>query len=101
MGEGERMQGYQSTKKVHVCIFFWEVVDVDNSQLMNAEQSTEPIDFIWLKHQTMLYLKYVLERCLASVIHVVVMNGKTVNPQNGLMVGFMYHSPSVHVSDWN
>ena len=33
MGEGEIMQEDQSTRKAHVRIFFWEVVDVDRSQL--------------------------------------------------------------------
>ena len=33
MGEGARMQEDQSTRKAHVHRFFWEVVDVDRSQL--------------------------------------------------------------------
>ena len=33
VGEGARMQEDQSTRKSHVCRFFWEVVDVDRSQL--------------------------------------------------------------------
>ena len=61
----------------------------------------ELVDFFQLKHQTMLYLKYGLEISLASALHAVVMNGKTMNLQNGLIVGFVYHSPSVHVSGWN
>ena len=68
---------------------------------MNAKQSKELVNFIQSEHQTMLYLKYGLESYLVSTLHAVLMNGKTMNPQNGLMVGFVYHSPSVHVSGWN
>ena len=68
---------------------------------MNEEQSRELIDFTWLKHHKMLYLKYGLEISLAFVLHAIVMNGKTMNLQNGLMVGFVYHSPLVNVLGWN
>ena len=67
---------------------------------MNAKQSKELVEFTQSKHETMLYLKYGLENYLVSALHAVLMNGKTVNLQNGLMVGLMYHSPLVHVSIW-
>ena len=37
MGEGERMQEDQSTRKSHVRGSFWEVVDVDRSQLYECK----------------------------------------------------------------
>ena len=77
---------------------WWMSIDLN---YMNAKRSKELIDFIQSKHQTMLYLKYGLESYLVSALHAVLMNGKTMNPHNGLMVGFVYHSSLVHVSGWN
>jgi hypothetical protein len=37
MGEGARMQEDQSTRKAHVPRFFWEVVDVNRSQLYECK----------------------------------------------------------------
>ena len=77
---------------------WWMLIDLS---YMNEKQSKELIDFIQSEHRTMLYFKYGLESYLVSTLHAVLMNGKTMNLQNGLMVGFVYHSLSVHVSGCN
>lgn len=68
---------------------------------MNTKQSRALVDFIQLKNKAMLYFKYGPERSLTYMIYVVVMNGKILNPLNGLVVGIMYHYPLVNVSVWN
>lgn len=101
MGEGARMrEDHQLGKHMYVYFFgrWWMLID---HIYMNVEQSRALVDFVWLKYQTMLYFKYGPKISLAFVLHVVVMNGKTVNPQNGLVDGIVYHSPLVNVSDRN
>ena len=73
---------------------------IDHSYI-NVKQSRALINLIWLKHSKMLYLKYGPESSLAFVLHVVVMNGKIVNPQNWLVDGIIYHYPLVNLSVWN
>ena len=64
----------------HMYVYFfgrwWMSIDLN---YMNAKRSKELVDFIQLEHQTMLYLKYGLERYLVSALHAVAMNGKIVN----------------------
>jgi hypothetical protein len=58
MGEGTRSCEDQSPMKGHVHRYFWEVVDVDNQNGMNAKQYRELMDFIQFEHHAMQYLKY-------------------------------------------
>ena len=62
---------------------------------MSAIPSKELMHSIQLGCQTMLQLKCGQEKYIVFVIHVVVVNDTTVNPQIGLTGGIVYHSPLV------